>query len=91
MQYAKNWLNSGTLTRNSDRLQSDKGPTLTEMDRALELTKIKAYDHWKDSKLATKEQITAKTILKRVTTKMAQTKYIFDVSSYGADLVPNHH
>ena len=43
------------------------------MDRAMELTKIEAFDHWMDGPSETKEQITTKTLLDRVTTKLAHT------------------
>lgn len=42
-------------------------------DRVLTLTKIEAFDHWIDGQSATKEQMTARMLLDRVTTKMDHT------------------
>lgn len=48
-------------------------PAQTEIERAIELAKLEAFDCWIDRKIQTEEQITAKTLLDRVTAKLAYT------------------
>ena len=48
-------------------------PAQTEIDRATELTKLEAFDYWIDGKSETKEQLTAKMMLDRVTAKLGHT------------------
>ena len=50
-----------------------KDSELSESDRAMALTKIEAFDHWIDGQSETKEQMTAKLLLERVTAKMSHT------------------
>ena len=40
-----------------------KAPAQTEMDRAMELAKVEAFDYWIDGKPKQKSKITAKTML----------------------------
>lgn len=47
-----------------------KDSEASEADQAMALTKIEAFDHWFDGQSETKEQMTAKLLLERVTTKM---------------------
>ena len=58
---------------NQLKTEFDKIRESEASDRALAITKIEAFDHWIDGKSETKEQLTAKTLLERVTTKMGHT------------------
>lgn len=55
------------------KFQKLRVPAQTETDRATELAKIEAFDYWIEGKTQTEEQITAKTLLDRVTAKLAHT------------------
>ena len=50
-----------------------KVPAQTESERATEIAKIEAFNHWIDGEPATKDQMTAKLLLERVTAKMSHT------------------
>lgn len=53
--------------------QKFKLPAQTEIDRATEIAKIEAFDYWIDGNSKTEEQITAKTMFERVTSKLTHT------------------
>ena len=54
-------------------LQKLSVPAQTEIERATELAKLEAFDYWIDGKPQTEDQITAKTLLDRVTAKLTHT------------------